>query len=202
MHPQTVNQFIEINKDCFFPNDKYDYGMIANRLMMAPDSVDLHLRNLKMSSPSTTFILSIFLGSIGVDRFYLGDIVGGILKYFTFGGLGIWWIIDIITAKKRCCTKNCEKLLKVIDSNANVNINANSGFGSDFNPGFNPDFNSDPDFATNINYNPSCAANPAPNLNANSPDLNNLVDKAKVWAPVGKEIIKGAKDIGKTFHMN
>ena len=41
-------------------------------------------------------ILSVLVGSLGVDRFYLGKIGTGILKLITFGGLGIWWIIDIV----------------------------------------------------------------------------------------------------------
>lgn len=41
-------------------------------------------------------LLSIFVGSIGVDRFYLGYIGLGIVKLITFGGCGVWTIIDVI----------------------------------------------------------------------------------------------------------
>jgi len=45
---------------------------------------------------STTFILSITLGGFGADRFYLGRWQEGIGKLFSFGGLGLWTIVDII----------------------------------------------------------------------------------------------------------
>ena len=50
-----------------------------------------------MKSKTTTLIISILLGELGIDRFYLGYIGLGILKFITLGGFGIWWIIDIIS---------------------------------------------------------------------------------------------------------
>jgi TM2 domain-containing membrane protein YozV len=44
----------------------------------------------------TLFLLSIFLGELGVDRFYVGKIGTGILKLITLGGCGVWWLIDWI----------------------------------------------------------------------------------------------------------
>ncbi|MGG5173891.1 Ltp family lipoprotein [Pseudarthrobacter sp. J1763] len=43
-----------------------------------------------------TWLLALLLGLLGVDRFYLGKIGTGILKLVTFGGLGVWVLIDVI----------------------------------------------------------------------------------------------------------
>ncbi len=43
-------------------------------------------------------LLAWFLGGFGVHRFYLGKIGTGILMIITFGGLGIWALIDFIFA--------------------------------------------------------------------------------------------------------
>lgn len=39
---------------------------------------------------------SITLGGFGIDRFYLGSWAEGIGKLFSFGGLGVWTLIDVI----------------------------------------------------------------------------------------------------------
>jgi TM2 domain-containing membrane protein YozV len=43
-----------------------------------------------------TLILAILVGGLGIDRFYSGSILLGVLKLVTFGGLGLWWLIDLI----------------------------------------------------------------------------------------------------------
>jgi len=41
-------------------------------------------------------VFSIFLGWLGIDRFYAGHTGYGIIKLLTFGGFLVWWFIDII----------------------------------------------------------------------------------------------------------
>jgi len=49
-----------------------------------------------VKSQTVTLLLAIFLGGLGIDHFYLGNILLGILKLITLGGFGIWALIDIL----------------------------------------------------------------------------------------------------------
>ena len=53
-------------------------------------------KSMNTKSKQTALFLSIFTGVLGVDRFYLGYTVSGIIKLLTAGGFGIWALIDFI----------------------------------------------------------------------------------------------------------
>lgn len=48
-----------------------------------------------------TWLFSALLGAYGVDRFVRGQILLGVLKLLTGGGLAVWWIYDFVVALKK-----------------------------------------------------------------------------------------------------
>jgi len=58
-----------------------------------------------------TLVMSAVFGQFGVDRFIMGHIGLGILKLITSGGLGVWWLIDLVLI----ATKHDFKGIKWVD---------------------------------------------------------------------------------------
>jgi TM2 domain-containing membrane protein YozV len=61
-----------------------------------PEEVSMAQAAKKDKNWIAALLLSILVGSLGIDRFYMGYIGLGILKLITLGGFGIWWLIDLI----------------------------------------------------------------------------------------------------------
>lgn len=105
-------KYLENNREYLFPNEKYSEEDLETALLRSNRNQEELEKGVKLKNPSTVQVIAVFPGSLGVDRFYLGEIAKGFLKYITFGGIGIWWILDIISAKSRCRAANCRKVLE------------------------------------------------------------------------------------------
>ncbi|WP_353943271.1 TM2 domain-containing protein [Streptomyces sp. HUAS MG91] len=60
----------------------------------APYGYDPYGRPYSDKSKVVAGVLQLFLGSLGVGRFYIGNVGIGLAQLFTCGGLGIWALID------------------------------------------------------------------------------------------------------------
>jgi TM2 domain-containing membrane protein YozV len=69
--------------------------------------------NISDKSRLVVTLLAWYLGPLGIHRFYLGKIGTGLLMLFTFGGLGIWAIIDFIIAVSGNMKDKEGKLIKI-----------------------------------------------------------------------------------------
>lgn len=104
---QKVDMFIMTNRDNF-PQERLAY--IQERLMMVDENTLNSLSMLQFKSPMTALLLSIFVGSLGVDRFFIGDTGMGIGKLLTAGGCGVWAIIDWFLIQNATREKNYQML--------------------------------------------------------------------------------------------
>ena len=66
-------------------------------------------------NPVVIFGWNIWLGGLGIDRFLVGDILAGILKLLTLGGLGLWVIIDCFLIGNRTREVNMIKIRDIYE---------------------------------------------------------------------------------------
>ena len=59
-------------------------------------------------NPVALYGWNIWLGFLGIDRFIVGDVLLGVLKLITLGGLGIWQIVDCFLIGNRARTINLQ----------------------------------------------------------------------------------------------
>lgn len=57
--------------------------------------------NAEKRSIGIAYILFFVAGGFGAHRFYLGKIGTAFLFIFTFGGLGLWWLWDLVTLARQ-----------------------------------------------------------------------------------------------------
>ena len=103
MKQELVQAFVLQNGKCF---DSMAIQDIQARLADVDDSKSGVIMGVNYQNPTVILIIAILLGW---DRFFLGQVGTNLLKIFTVYGLGIWWFVDIFSAKKRTYNYNYRK---------------------------------------------------------------------------------------------
>lgn len=103
MTQDKVDMYI-LNNAKYFPTAKI--ALLKEKLLTADDSKFTLLSSIELKDPTMLLIVSLFVGSFGIDRFLLGDIGMGILKLLTCGLCGILTVIDWCTIMGATREKN------------------------------------------------------------------------------------------------
>lgn len=108
MKQELVQAFMLKNGDCF---DLVAAQEVQKRLTELDDDKATFILSLSLQKPTVILIIAILLGW---DRFFLDDIGLGVVKVITCYGCGIWWLIDIFSAKKRTYEYNYKKFTEAL----------------------------------------------------------------------------------------
>lgn len=108
MDQQKVDMFI-MNNSSKLPENQV--ALLREKLLKVEDDKWFTVSAIQFKDPTTALILSLFLGTLGIDRFYLGHTGLGVGKLLTCGGGGIWAIIDWFMIMGATREENAKKLL-------------------------------------------------------------------------------------------
>ncbi len=111
MDVQKVDMFMLANAK-YFPAEKTLY--LREKLLAMDESRMGLISTIELKDPTTLLLISIFLGSFGVDRFMLGDTGMGVLKLLTGGVCGILTIIDWFSISKKTKELNFNKIMTLL----------------------------------------------------------------------------------------
>ena len=111
MDKNKVDMFLAQNAN-MFPAQKMQ--LVKDALEKLDESKFMYVQSMQFKDPSTILIISILVGSLGIDRFMLGDTGMGVLKLLTCGGVYIWWIVDMISAQDRAKEFNYKQLMQTL----------------------------------------------------------------------------------------
>ncbi len=110
MDSNKIEMFIATSAQKF-PAEKI--AEIRQKLEQMDDNKFLILQSIQLKDPTTLLIISLLAGSLGVDRFMLGDTGLGVAKLLTGGGCGIWTIVDWFTVMDRTRLNNYQKFMQM-----------------------------------------------------------------------------------------
>lgn len=96
----------------YFPEQKLSF--LKQKLYALDESRLSMITMMEMKDPTTYLLISIFIGSLGIDRFMLGDTGMGILKLLTGGLCGILTIYDWVTIMSKTKEANFSKIMTIM----------------------------------------------------------------------------------------
>lgn len=111
MESQKVDMFMLTNGKFF---ESHQMNLIREKLLDMEDTKWGDVQTLQFKDPTISLIVSLLAGSLGIDRFIIGDVGLGIGKLVTCGGFGIWAIIDWFIIMGATREKNMATLKKVL----------------------------------------------------------------------------------------
>lgn len=111
MTQDKVDMFIMTNQK-YLPAEKIVF--LKQKLLDLDENRFSVVSTMEFKNPTTLLLVPIFLGSLGIDRFMLGEVGLGILKLLTLGLCGILTIIDWFTVQKRTRDQNYNELMLVL----------------------------------------------------------------------------------------
>lgn len=111
MDAQKVDMFVMTNQK-YLPAEKIVF--VKQKLMEADESKFTLASAVEFKDPTTLLLVSLFLGSLGVDRFMLGETGMGVLKLLTCGVCGILTIIDWFSVQKKTKDRNYNNLMMIL----------------------------------------------------------------------------------------
>lgn len=111
MDQNKVDMYVMTNQK-YFPAEKIMY--LKEKLAAMDESKFTMVSTVELKDPTTILLVSIFLGTLEIDRFMLGDTGMGILKLLTGGCCGILTIIDWFTVSKKTKELNFNNLMTVL----------------------------------------------------------------------------------------
>lgn len=111
MEQQKVDMYVMSNQK-YFPAEKIVY--LKDKLRTMDEEKFSLLTTVEMKDPTTVLLISIFLGTLGIDRFMIGDTGMGILKLLTCGCCGILTIVDWFTISKKTKELNFNNVMSLL----------------------------------------------------------------------------------------
>lgn len=109
MDQNAVNAYLAANAS-YFPVTSIN--LVRDKLLSVDENKFHMLTAQSLKNPTVAWILAFFLGGLGIGRFYIGDVLLGILKLITGGGLGIWWFIDLFIITGSARQRNLAKIMQ------------------------------------------------------------------------------------------